>query len=106
MDIASTDMLGMSVVDACRTLVESIALPPPAIRLPGDSAADDSPLRMLLVSPAQYHAFSQDKEFRQFQANALTRASQAERHPLFLGDVGLWNGILIAKQPRPSASTR
>ena len=101
MDIASTDMLGMSVVDACRTLVESIALPTPAIRLPGDSAADDSPLRMLLVSPAQYHAFSQDKEFRQFQANALTRASQAERHPLFLGDVGLWNGILIAKQPRP-----
>lgn len=101
MDIASTDMLGMSVVDACRTLVESIALPPPAIRLPGDAAADDSPLRMLMVSPAQYHQFSQDKDFRQFQANALTRASQAERHPLFLGDVGLWNGILICKQPRP-----
>lgn len=101
MDIASTDMLSMTIVDAVRTLVESIALPPPAIRLPGDSAADDSPLRMLLVSPAQYHQFSQDKDFRQFQANALTRASQAERHPLFMGDVGLWNGILIAKQPRP-----
>lgn len=101
MDIASTDALTMTIVDAVRTLVESIALPPPAIRLPGDSAAADSPLRMLMVSPAQYHQFSQDKEFRQFQANALTRASQAERHPLFMGDVGLWNGILICKQPRP-----
>ncbi|MDH1335817.1 DUF4043 family protein [Comamonas thiooxydans] len=101
MDIASTDSMTMTIVDAVRTLVESIALPPPAIRLPGDSAADDSPLRMLLVSPAQYHQFSQDKDFRQFQANALTRASQAERHPLFMGDVGLWNGILICKQPRP-----
>ena len=101
MDIASTDMLSMTIVDAVRTLVESIALPPPAIRLPGDAAADDSPLRMLMVSPAQYHQFSQDKDFRQFQANALTRASQAERHPLFMGDVGLWNGILICKQPRP-----
>lgn len=101
MEIASTDAMTMTIVDAVRTLVESIALPPPAIRLPGDSAADDSPLRMLLVSPAQYHQFSQDKDFRQFQANALTRASQAERHPLFMGDVGLWNGILICKQPRP-----
>lgn len=101
MDIASTDALSMTIVDAVRTLVESIALPPPAIRLPGDSAADDSPLRMLLVSSAQYHQFSQDKDFRQFQANALTRASQAERHPLFMGDVGLWNGVLICKQPRP-----
>lgn len=100
-DLASTDVLGMSVVDSVRTLVESIALPPPAIRLPGDQAADDSPLRMMLVSPAQYHQFSQDKDFRQFQANALTRASQAERHPLFLGEVGLWNGILICKMPRP-----
>lgn len=100
-DIQSSDALTMTIVDACRTLVESIALPPPAIRLPGDSAADDSPLRMMLVSPAQYHQFSQDKDFRQFQANALTRASQAERHPLFMGDVGLWNGILICKQPRP-----
>ena len=61
MEIASTDAMTMTIVDAVRTLVESIALPPPAIRLPGDQAADDSPLRMLLVSPAQYHQFAQDK---------------------------------------------
>lgn len=100
-DLQTTDVLSMGVVDAVRVLVESIALPPPAIKLPGDVAAEDSPLRMLLVSPAQYHAFAQDKDFRQFQVAAMNRASKAQQHPLFLGDVGLWNGILIAKMPRP-----
>lgn len=100
-DIQTTDVLDMQCVDSIRTLMESIALPPPAIRLPDDPVADDSPLRMLLVSPAQYQAFAQDKDFRQFQANALARANKAKNHPLFLGEVGLWNGVLIAKMPKP-----
>lgn len=100
-DLATTDTLDMDVVDSIRTVIESIALPPPAIKIPGDKVAEDSPLRMLLVSPAQYHSFSQDPNFRQFQANAIARASKAENHPLFLGEVGLWNGVLIGKMPRP-----
>lgn len=101
LDIASTDVLGMDVVDSIRTTMESIPLPPPAIKIPEDKVAEDSPLRVLLVSPAQYHAFAQDPGFRQFQANALARASKANNHPLFLGEVGLWNGILICKMPKP-----
>ncbi len=100
-DLATTDLLTMDVVDSIRTVIESIALPPPAIKLPGDKVADDSPLRCLLVSPAQYMSFGQSPNFRQFQANALARASKAENHPLFLGEVGLWNGVLIAKMPKP-----
>ena len=99
--LATTDVLEMDTVDAIRTTMESIALPPPAIKIPGDKVADDSPLRMLLVSPAQYHAFAADKDFRQFQASAIARAAKANNHPLFLGEVGLWNGILIAKMPKP-----
>ena len=99
--LQTTDVLDMAVVDAIRTIMESIALPPPAIKLPGDKVAEDSPLRMLLVSPAQYHAFAQDPAFRQFQAAALARAAKANNHPLFLGEVGLWNGVLIAKMPKP-----
>jgi hypothetical protein len=91
----------MDVVDSIRTVIESISLPPPAIKLPGDKVAEDSPLRCLMVSPAQYHSFSSDPNFRQFQANALARASKADNHPLFLGEVGLWNGVLIAKMPKP-----
>ncbi|WP_313080471.1 DUF4043 family protein [Pulveribacter sp.] len=100
-DLASTDRLDMDVVDSIRTVIESIALPPPAIKIPGDKVAEDSPLRCLLVSPAQYHSFAQDPNFRQFQANAMARASKAENHPLFLGEVGLWNGVLICKMPKP-----
>lgn len=99
--IATTDLLTMDVVDACRTMIESIPLPPPAIKIEGDVVADDSPLRCMLVSPAQYHSFASDPNFRQFQANALARASKAKNHPLFLGECGLWNGILIMKMPKP-----
>lgn len=97
----SSDTLNMDVVDSIRTLIESITLPPPAIKIPGDVVAEDSPLRVLLVSPAQYHQFAQDNNFRQFQANALARANKAKNHPLFLGECGLWNGILIMKMPKP-----
>jgi N4-gp56 family major capsid protein len=100
-DLQSTDKLSMDVVDSIRTMIESIALPPPAIKLPGDKVAEDSPLRCLMVSPAQYHGFASDPNFRQFQANALARASKADNHPLFLGEVGLWNGVLICKMPKP-----
>ena len=99
--LATTDDLDMTVVDSIRTMIESIALPPPAVKIPGDIASEDEPLRALLLSPAQYHAFAQDDAFRKFQVAALNRASNAKRHPLFLGEAGLWNGILLLKQPKP-----
>ena len=100
-DLAATDLLTMDTVDSIRTVIESIALPPPAIKLPEDKMASDSPLRCLLVSPAQYHSFAADPNFRQFQASAIARASKAGNHPLFAGEVGLWNGILISKMAKP-----
>jgi N4-gp56 family major capsid protein len=100
-DLQTTDLFKMDTVDAVRTYMEQIALPPPVVKFEGDPAADDSPLRVLLVSPAQYSGFATDPSFRQFQASALARASRMQNHPLFTGDVGLWNGILIVKQNRP-----
>lgn len=100
-DITTADLLSMDVIDSVRTVMDQIALPPPVVKFEGDKAADDSPLRVLLVSPAQYSAFATDPAFRQFQASALARANQAGQHPLFLGEAGLWNGVLIVKMPRP-----
>lgn len=100
-DIASTDVMSMDVVDSIRAYMEQIALPPPIVKFEGDVMADDSPIRVLLVSPAQYSSFSTDPSFRQLQASAMARASRANQHPLFLGDAGLWNGVLIVKMPRP-----
>ncbi|RMX08906.1 DUF4043 family protein [Corticibacter populi] len=99
--LQTTDVLSMDVVDGIRTTIESIQLPPPAVKIPGDIVAEDSPLRCLLVSPAQYHAFAADPQFRQLQVAAMNRAAKAKQHPLFLGEVGLWNGVLICKMPKP-----
>ncbi len=100
-DIASTDLLKMSTVDAVRTYIDQIELPPPPVMFDGDQAATDSPIRVMLLSPAQYSGFATDPAFRQFQASAMARASQAKNNPLFMGDAGLWNGILLVKMPKP-----
>lgn len=101
MDIATTDVFNKDVVDGIRTVMETIPLPPPPVIFEGDKAASDSPIRVLLVSPAQYSAFATDSSFRTYQANAMARAQMAGQHPLFMGDAGLWNGILIVKMPKP-----
>lgn len=98
MDIASTDVLSMSVVDSMRSVVDDMVMPPPIVKFDGDQASEDDPLRVLLVTSQQYNQFAADPDFRQVQAAALKRASQAKQHPIFLGEVGLWNGFLIIKQ--------
>lgn len=100
-DIASTDLLKMGTVDAVRAYIDQIALPPPPVQFDGDQAATDSPLRVMLLSPAQYSGFATDPAFRNFQAAASARARIAKDHPLFLGDAGLWQGILMVKMPKP-----
>lgn len=98
--IATTDMFTMDVVDSVRSWMDQIPLPPPPVEFEGDLAATDSPIRVALVSPSQYSGFATNPDFRSFQANAYARARLAKDHPLFLGDVGLWNGILIVKMPK------
>lgn len=99
--LATTDVLNMDVVDAIRTYVDSMPLPPPPVIFEGDKAATDAPLRVLLVSSEQYTSFVQSTNFRQLQANAMARSQQAGANALFLGEAGLWNGILIVKMPKP-----
>lgn len=100
-DLLTTETLKMETIDGIRTVMEQIALPPPPVIFENDEAASDSPIRVLLVSSAQYSGFATDPNFRSLQASAMARASQAGGHPLFKGDAGLWNGILIVKMPKP-----
>ena len=102
MSIATTDVFNKDVVDSVRTLLESIAMPPPIVVFDGDDAAYDSPTRVLLVSPAQFALFSQDPSFRTFQANSMARAQRSKMHPIFAGQTSaLWNGILVVQMPKP-----
>ena len=101
MDIASTDVLKMGVVDALRSVLDDMVMPPPIVKFEGDEAAEDEPLRVLLVTPLQYNQFAADPNFRSMQAAAIARAGNAKQHPVFKGEVGLWNNFLIIKQNIP-----
>lgn len=100
-DITTTDMLKMDTVDSMKSMMDQMALPPPIVKFEGDTMAGDDPLRVWMMSPAQYNKFAADSAFRQFQAAALARAANAAGHPLFKGQAGIWNGFLIIKMPRP-----
>lgn len=100
-NLISTETLSMTCIDGIRTTMEQIVMPPPPVIFEGDKAASDSPIRVLLVSAAQYSGFATDPLFRQIQSNAMARSQQASGNPLFMGDAGLWNGILIVKMPKP-----
>lgn len=100
-DIASTDLLSMGIIDSMRAVMDEMVLPPPVVKFDGDAAAEDEPLRVMLVSPLQYNQLAADKDFRSIQAAAHARAANAKQHPIFRGEVGLWNNFLIVKQNIP-----
>lgn len=99
--IASTSMMSTDLVDSLQAYIGEMTLPPPNIVFPDDEAAQDDPIRVLLVSSQQYNNILQSTNFRTLQANALARASIAGNHPVFRGDALLWNNILIKRMPKP-----
>ena len=58
-------------------------------------------MRVLLCSSEQYTSLVRSTNFRTLQANAMARSNMAKQNPLFMGEAGLWNGILIVKMPKP-----
>ena len=63
--------MNMDSVDSMKTVLDQIALPPPICKFEGDANAEDSPLRVWLVSPAQYNKFAAQPGFRSFQSAAF-----------------------------------
>lgn len=101
--LATTDVMNMDLLDALRSQLDGMAVPPPPVVFEGDKMASDSPLRVLLVSSEQYASFLQSNSgnFRTLQANAMARSQMAGNNPMFMGEAGMWNGILIVKMPKP-----
>lgn len=99
--IATTDVMNIDLVDALRTKLDSMPLPPPSVHFEGDQMAADAPTRVLLCSSEQYTSLVRSTNFRTWQANAMARSQMAKQNPLFMGEAGLWNGILIVKMPKP-----
>lgn len=102
--IATTDLLKLSHLDELMEMIDDMEFPLQPVKIADDPAAEDEPLFLLLTPPRVYHALLQDatagNNIRSFQQNAWNRASYGSKHPLFRGDVGMWNRILVRKMTR------
>lgn len=102
--IATTDLLKLVHLDALRLNLDEAAFSLQPVRIADDPAAADEPMWVMYLSPRQYSTLLQEStsnnNIRSFQQNAWNRASYGSKHPLFKGEVGMWNGILVKKLNR------
>jgi len=99
--IVSTDIFKLSHVDTLRKMLDNMDQPLQSVRLDGDGAASTSKMWVFLATPNQYSQLLTEGSLRAFQQNAVNRAAYLDRkHPLFAGEVGMWNGILVIKNDR------
>jgi len=100
--IATADVLTLESIDNMRTLLDEMAFPLQPVKVADDPAAADEPMWVLYVSPRQYSHLlkATANDIRSFQQSAWNRASYGSKHPLFKGEVGMWNGILVKKLNR------
>ncbi len=111
--IASTDTLRLEHFDALRALIDDAEVKLQPVRIEDDPAAADEPLYVMLVTGRQWQTILNNTSnlvWRTFLQNAWQRKSYGTKHPLFTGEPGIWNGILVKKIDRairfnPSDST-
>ena len=104
--IGSTDSLTLTDIDVIRAKISEMPLPPKPVRVggPGQPEMMQDPLYVMYVTSRQWHymlvtAKQYGNDWRTFLARATERRNTT-RHPLFSGECGIWNGILIRKTDR------
>ncbi len=99
--VASTDLFKLVHLDLLRKKIDDMDQPLQSVKMIGDRAAQTSKMWVFLASPNQYSVLLQEGSLRAFQQNAVNRAAYLDtRHPLFAGEAGMWNGILVIKNER------
>lgn len=98
--LVAGDTLTLDDIDRMRALIDEQNFPMQPVKFPDDPAAEDEPLFVLLVSTRTWHHLqtaTAGQNWRTFLQNARERSS---KNPLFTGEPGMWNGILVRKMPR------
>lgn len=100
--IDTTDAFKLSHLDELSKRLDSMETKIQPVTIKDDPAAMDSPIKgLLMLGPGAYHSLLTDltanNNIRAFQQGAWNRASYGSKHPLFMGEVGFWNGILVRK---------
>lgn len=98
--IDSTDTLKLTHIDQLRNIIDNLDLTLQPVQIADDPAAGDDPLWVMYVPANVYSALLQEGSLRAFQQNAVNRAALGSKHPLFRGEVGMWNGIVVKKMTR------
>ena len=99
--LVAGDTLTLDDIDRMRALIDEMNFPMQPVIFPDDPAAHDEPMYVLLVSSRTWHHLqtaTAGQNWRTFLQNARERSS---KNPLFTGEPGMWNGILVRKMPRP-----
>jgi N4-gp56 family major capsid protein len=99
--LTTSGYLSLSEIDAIGSLLKESATPLQPIKLKGDEYAWNSPLWVMFVTERQWSimkAISGSK-----WTTAVTQAVKrfdGQKHPLFMGDSIMWNGILVKPMNR------
>jgi hypothetical protein len=103
-NVDSADNLKLSHIDDLSAIVAETSLRMLPIRIPGDMAAGDDPIKgLFLLDNLAWQSIITDttagNNIRTWQTNALERAKYGNitAHPLFSGGAFLWNNILVRR---------
>lgn len=103
-NLDNTDGFQLQHVDLLREQIDKMDVPLQPVKIADDPAANDEPLYVMYVTSTQWAAIlastSATNNWRTFLQNAWNRKSYGSKHPLFSGEAGIWNGILIRKMDR------
>lgn len=98
--IVSTDLLKLTHIDQIRNIIDNLDLSLQPVKIADDPAANDEPMWVMYVPSNVYSALLAEGSLRSFQQYAVNRAAYGSKHPLFRGECGMWNGILVKKLTR------
>ena len=100
--IDNTDVWTLRHIDALAEYLDSLEFKIQPVKLPDDPAANYSPIRgVLYLDPVAYQTLLTDTtagyNIRNWQSLAMERANLMglKKHPLFMGDVVMWNRIVV-----------
>lgn len=99
-DLDTSDILTLDDIDKLRAAIDESDTPLQPVMLDGDPGAWEEPLWVLYVTSRQWHYLQNrtgNTAWRTFLQNARERGAN---NPLFMGNPGMWNGILVRKTQR------
>lgn len=99
-NLTSSCFLKLEHIDWMRTYLDNLEFRMQPVLIEDDPAAADEPIYVLLVPPNSWRHLLTNTSgavLRTFHQNAFQRANWGSKHPLFKGEVGMWNNILVKK---------